>query len=499
MKIDASNFGTLIITNNQLTSGKLKYVHAGNENVADSFKVQALDDSGALNNFSPTQTINIEIAKINDAPEPSIPVVNLVVSEAGTGIIKGSNALVGEPRLVYTDPDNNTIQRQYAITSKTTHGAILLNGKTLAVGSVFTQNDLDNNRVTYKHDGTEFYTDSFNFEVRDGAAPPVPGSYGITITPTNDSPTLTVPVTQTFATTTPLVFSAANSNRITFADPDLVALDVGETDIIRITLDLQAGSATYTGSTLTLGSTTGVAVISGTNGVAGGKIVFEGTKANIQAALDGLQAQVPLDEDRIVSLVVTVDDRNNGGSDAPIPQPTTVTKTINITASNVNDAPTIPTKPASVTVAEDTPLSFTGANTIAIQDVDSFSTVNNTVTLTVAQGILNLVPGGSTITGGANGSGTITLTGSLVAINAAIASLSYQGNPEYNGGDNLSITFNDAGNLGTGGTQSVTQNIPITVTPVNDAPTLWLLAQHWRSKTATLSTSAVPISFLLTT
>jgi large repetitive protein len=463
-----------IITKEQLDGNKLRYVHGGTENFADSFFVQANDNTtGTSNNLSTIQKIDIEIASLNDAPSLQTPVKFLTVAEGATGTIKGTNGTaLDEPRLIYVDPDNSAIQRQFRITTPTAFGKILLNGKALAAGSVFTQADLDNNRITYKHDGTENYADTFSFEVSDGAAPPVPGSYSISITPTNDSPTLAVPTTQTFATTTPLTFNTANGNRITFDDPDLVTLNVGETDIVRITLDLQATSATYAGSTLTLGSTTGVTVLSGSNGAAGGKLVIEGTKANIQAALDGLQVQVPTDEDRGLSLVVTVDDRNNGGPDAPIPQPTTVTKTININASNVNDVPTIPTAPNSVTAIEDTAFSFTGANAIAISDVDTFDSTNNSVTLTVTKGKLNLTPGTASISGGSNNSTTITLTGSLAAINTAIATLTYTGDTDFNGSDNLKVTFNDAGNLGTGGAQTVIRNIPIAVTPVNDAPTL---------------------------
>jgi large repetitive protein len=382
----------------------------------------------------------------------------------------GSNGVLGDaPRLVYTDTDNTTIQRQYRINTSTANGSILLNGKALSVGSVFTQNDLDNNRVTYKHDGSENYTDGFTFEVRDGSAAPVPGTYGISITPKNDPPTLVVPATQTFSTTTPLTFNTANGNRIVIDDPDLLVVENGETDIIQVTLDFQATGATYTGSTLTLGSTTGLTITQGTSGTAGGKITVKGTKAAVQAALDELQVQVPADEDRVLSLVVTVDDLLNGD---PVIAATgeVVTKTINLNTSNINDAPTI-ANPASISVNEDTSFSFTGANAISIIDVDTFASANNTVTVSVTQGKLTLAST-DLITDGANNSGTLTLTGTLAAINTALAGLSYQGNANVNGSDTLSISFNDQGNIGTGGAQIANQTVGITLVPVNDAPNL---------------------------
>jgi hypothetical protein len=41
--------------------------------------------------------------------------------------------------------------------------------------------------------------------------------------------------------------------------------------------------------------------------------------------------------------------------------------------------------------------------------------------------------GGATIGAGANGSSTLTLAGTQAQINAALASLAYQGNADFNG------------------------------------------------------------------
>uniref|UniRef100_UPI0018805D47 tandem-95 repeat protein n=1 Tax=Oculatella sp. LEGE 06141 TaxID=1828648 RepID=UPI0018805D47 len=458
-----------ILTKAQLDGGKLRYIHDGTENFTDSFAVQANDNTGTPNNLSTVKTVNLTIASLNDDPAfaSSTP---LTVAEAGSGTIKGLNGVAGnEPHLLYTDPDNTTIQRQYRITSATGYGTLFLNGKALSLGSVFTQADLDNNRITYTHNGSEHYTDGFKFTVSDGGGAAVPGTYSIAITPTNDPPTLTVPGTQTFGTTTPLIFSTANGNAIAIDDVDLATIDLGETDIIKVTLDLQAGGATYASSSLTLGSIAGVTIVEGTNGTSG-KITIQGTLANVRTALEGLQVQVPTDEDRTLSLVVTVDDLLNGALGSPAITGEKVTKAIAIQASNVNDAPVI-TNPATVTVNEDTVLAFTGGNTISVSDADTFDSTNNTVILTVTSGRLSLT-NTSLITGGANNSSTITLKGSLIAINTVLAGLTYQGTSNFNGSDTLTIVTNDQGNLGTGGAQTATQTVGITVTPVNDAPSL---------------------------
>ncbi|NJO49133.1 MAG: DUF4347 domain-containing protein [Leptolyngbyaceae cyanobacterium RM2_2_4] len=465
-----------IITKAQLDGGKLRYVHDGTENFTDSFAVQANDNTGTSNNLSTIKTINLTIASLNDNPAFASSTL-LTVAEAGSGTIKGSNGVAGsEPHLLYTDPDNSTIQRQYRITDAPDNGTLFRNGQALSVGSVFTQADLDGNRITYTHNGSENYTDAFNFTVSDGGGATVPGNYTITVTPTNDAPKLTAPNTQTFNTDTPLTFNTVNGNRITVSDVDLDAISLGETDVLRVTVDLQAGGATYTASTLTLGSISGLTV-TGSNGTSGGTVTFEGTKASIQAALDGLQVQVPTDEDRALSLIVTVNDLNNGGPD-PVPPPsgysTIATKTITLFTSNDNDAPTI-ASPATVTATEDLAFGFTGGNGIAIADVDAFNSTDNTVTLSVSKGTLTLT-NTSLITGGANNSSTITLTGSVSAVNSALAGLSYKGNSNVNGSDTLTIVANDKGNTGlnngTNDPKIITQTVNINLTPVNDQPIL---------------------------
>ena len=74
---------------------------------------------------------------------------------------------------------------------------------------------------------------------------------------------------------------------------------------------------------------------------------------------------------------------------------------------------------------EDTALSIGG---ISVNDVDGnlattqLTVTNGTVTVSLA--------GGATISAGANGTATLTLSGTQAQINAALATLSYQGNAE---------------------------------------------------------------------
>ena len=87
-----------------------------------------------------------------------------------------------------------------------------------------------------------------------------------------------------------------------------------------------------------------------------------------------------------------------------------------------------------------------------------------TTTLSVEHGVLTLGPilaNGLTYSG--NGTGSITLSGSQAAINAALQGLKYVPAANYNGQDTLTISTSD-------GKLSDTDSITLNITPVNDAP-----------------------------
>jgi Bacterial Ig domain len=134
-----------------------------------------------------------------------------------------------------------------------------------------------------------------------------------------------------------------------------------------------------------------------------------------------------------------------------------------ITVSAVNDAP-VNTVPGAQTVAEDTVLAFTGGALISVNDVDGNLASTQ---LTVSDGDLNVtLSGAATISAGANGSSTLTISGSQADINATLASLTYQGDLNFNGADSLQVVSTDSA----GTPLSDTDNVAITVSAVNDAP-----------------------------
>ena len=140
---------------------------------------------------------------------------------------------------------------------------------------------------------------------------------------------------------------------------------------------------------------------------------------------------------------------------------------------------------APIVVNEDVRTHLTGGSAISYTDPDAFDSTSNTITLSVSHGSLyfaasgNTVTGGATVSAGAVGSATVTLTGTKTQLDIALANLYYQGKTDYNGADSLSVTANDGNKNGQDGTDnsgsgSSSGTVAIYIRPVNDAPTLTL-------------------------
>ncbi|MEO1528387.1 MAG: cadherin-like domain-containing protein [Planctomycetota bacterium] len=165
------------------------------------------------------------------------------------------------------------------------------------------------------------------------------------------------------------------------------------------------------------------------------------------------------------TLTVVINDNGNVGVGGGTDQ-TLGTVSVDITA--VNDTP-VQSVPGTQTVTEETPANIGG---ISIADVDAGSS-SLTTRLQVSNGVLNLsLSGSATISAGADGSGDITINGSVADINATLASLTYTGNSNVTGvaADTLTVTTNDLGNTGVGGNQSDLDTVQIDITAVNDTP-----------------------------
>ncbi len=146
----------------------------------------------------------------------------------------------------------------------------------------------------------------------------------------------------------------------------------------------------------------------------------------------------------------------------------------NVSILHLNQPPTI-TLPATQSVpANDTAsahnhlvLSSANGNAISAADSDGGSNSEQT-TLTALDGTVTLSStSGLTITAGANGSSTVTVTGPLADLNTDLANgLTYEPATGFEGNDSLVVSVDDLGNTGLGKAETTTQTLTIEVTHV---------------------------------
>ncbi|KAF6084066.1 FRAS1 related extracellular matrix 2 [Phyllostomus discolor] len=139
----------------QLAGSKIYYVHtADDEARTDSFEFQVTDGRNPV-----FRTFRISISDV-DNKKPVVTLHDLVVSE-------GEHKLITPFELTVEDGDTPDRLLKFTVTQMPVHGQLLLNGSGPA--AAFTKQDLSENLVSYRHDGSESGEDSFSFTVTDGA------------------------------------------------------------------------------------------------------------------------------------------------------------------------------------------------------------------------------------------------------------------------------------------------------------------------------------------
>jgi lipopolysaccharide export system protein LptA len=276
----------------------------------------------------------------------------------------------------------------------------------------------------------------------------------------------------------------------TISDPD-------DLNLKNATVAITAGSFAGAADTLAIGGLT-----SGT--LDGGKISFSynsttevltltgtDTLAAYQTALDDItfsSGENPTNFGSNTTRQVswTVQDPSgtaNGGSDVNSPIRTTT-----VTITNVNDPPSLALGTTVAVWTEET-AATTLSPSMSITDVDDLKLVNATVSITggafagdqllVAGQTSGVVIGGTNITPTFAGNGVVVFSGSdtLADYQSALELVTYNGgeNPTDFGSDpsrTLTWTLNDGSGIANGGVQVGSATSTVSVTFINDAPTL---------------------------
>ncbi|WP_254509452.1 beta strand repeat-containing protein [Anatilimnocola floriformis] len=394
-------------TQADINNSLLKYAHNGSETTSDSFTFTVTDGAVTL----PGSTFSIMITAVNDPPTLTNN-TSLTVAEGAT------NAAITSTNLLVSDGDTGAAGLTYTLTAVPANGTLALSGAPLGIGGTFTQANINAGLLTYSHNGSETTSDSFTFTVSDGNSSIAATTFSITVTPVNDTPTLTTNIGLTVAEGAAATTIA--SSQLAVTDPDATPVQVVYTVTVL-----------PTNGVLSLG---GAAV--GINGTF--------TQADINAGL--VKYAHNGSETTSDSFTFTVSDSSTGSI------PTTI---FAITVTPVNDAPVVATN-AGLTVSEGAPATVIGSALLNATDVDS-----NNLTLTYA--IVTLPTNGTLSVNGA----PLTAAGTFTQAQVNGGQLAYAHNGSETTSDSFSFTVSD----GAGGSTLPTI-FAIAITAVNDPPVL---------------------------
>ncbi|MGK7921618.1 MAG: cadherin-like domain-containing protein, partial [Trichodesmium sp.] len=175
--LQQSDNPTNAFTQEDINSGLVIYEHTGNNTSDDSFSFQVID----INGGQVTDTFNI---RVNDPPVGTTTNLSAFLGEA---------KVITTENLQFIDPDVETAtpaSLQYTLTQLPTLGELQQGEETLAVGSTFTQENLDNGEISYATTTGSLGDDSFNFLVTDQDGGTTSGLLNINVVEANRPPEL---------------------------------------------------------------------------------------------------------------------------------------------------------------------------------------------------------------------------------------------------------------------------------------------------------------------
>ena len=419
-----------------ITEAELDFLAAG-ETVTVVYTITVDDGNGGTD----TQDVTVSITGSNDAP------VIAVVDVAGA-ITEGST-LTDAGSITFTDLDLTDTPTATEVTKSVTTALTLTAAQQTAIEDAFTISpdalNANNGTINWDYTITEAELDFL------AAGETVTVVYTITVDDANggtDTQDVTVVITGSNDVPTASNLNTAEA----YTEDTLIDL----TDIVTADIDTETVTVTLTLSDVAAG-----ALSTGTSGLvtstfAAGVWTASGVIADVNTLLAGVIFTPALNYNSNFTIATSVDD----GIDPPV----TGVKTVTGTA--VNDAP-VNNTPSSQATSKNVSVVFSSGNgnAITIGDVDAGANLMQ-ITLNASNGLITLgsIPAGlSFSTGDGTADASMTFTGNLVDINAALEGLTYDPATNFTGVTSLEIISNDQGSFGTGGAQSNTSTVIINV------------------------------------
>ena len=423
------------------SSSQPVFTPAANANgtVALTMTTSDSGNSGTGAALTDVDTVNITVNPVNDAPVNTITALTtnedtalrlsglkITDVDASTGsmtitlnVASGTLAATGTANVVVSGSGSGTVTLTGTLANLNSYLG------TAATQPVFTPAANANGTIALT------MTTNDHGNTGSGGALTDTDTVNITVNPVNDAPVNTI--------------AALSTNEDTALKISGLAVNDVDAGTASMTVTLKVASGT-----LTAASGSGV-LATNSNATT---VVLTGTQADINAYLANSSSQpvfTPVaNASGTVNLTMTTSDNGNTGSGGT----KTDVDTVAITVVPVNDAPVNTLPAATQATTEDTTKVITG---VSVADIDSGTL---TTTLTVAHGTLTLATGGGA-TIGANGSGTVTISGTAAQINAALAAITYKPVADFNGADTISVATSD-------GTTTTNSSVAISVAAVVD-------------------------------
>lgn len=447
----------------------LNYTPAANTSGTATLTITSNDlgNSGAGGPLSDTDTVDLTITPVNDAPVNRLPPSQTVTGGSVLNLGSGVGAAIS-----VADVDAGSAALEVSLNASV--GRLTLastTGLTFSVGNGI-------NDVAMKFQGTivdinaaldgmtynppalllgnaeiDITTDDLGSSGAGGAKSDS-DTLIVGVSPPNQPPVNTVPGLQTMDEDGNLVFSSTSGNGIMIDDPD------AGSGVIQVTLTASQGL-------LSLSNSAGLTFITG-DGTAEQQISMLGTLADIDNALEGLVFSPSANYNGAASIQISTNDQGNSGAGGARVD----VDSISISVTSLNDAPIVNT-PVTQTMNEDGTLEFRNANgsLLSLTDVDAGSGAMK-VSLTGVNGTITLsgIAGLTFSAGDGTADSVVSFTGTLAAINAALDGLIFASAANFSGAAAIDVTVNDQGYTGIGGGVDHIGIVGITVAPVNDAP-----------------------------
>ncbi|MEX0272106.1 cadherin-like domain-containing protein [Leptolyngbyaceae cyanobacterium UHCC 1019] len=423
-------------TQADISATLLTYVNNGSEFTSDRFTFTASDGSTGI---LPLSTFSLTVNPVNDAPTITVPTAALLnVNEDTQFTFSGIN------RINATDPDSTPLT--VTLTSElggtlglgSTSGLVgLVGNNTGSISFSGTPSAISGALNNLKYRGTQDFngTEQITIQVTDGTTPTTQ-VITMNVVAVNDTPTLTVP-TATIIVGEDLPTTALN---LTLND-----VDSGDSPLL-ITLTAPNGTLTVNDNGL----------LSFINDTTNGSssLVFTGLVADAQAALAGLVYQGNPNYFGADRITVTVDDQGATGLSIGA---SSVTRSISLNVTSINDKPTFTPSATSFTINE------SGSSTSAAPQV---------IVPGWATGISSGAPNeAQALTFVVTGNDNPALFQTAPAINSSTGTLTYTPRADANGVANVTVILRDNGGTLNGGINTSDPVVlTITIDQVNDAP-----------------------------